>query len=388
MTTFNKVSNVKQVNTENEKNSSKLLKSLIQEFRETKYPFTHVGVIAEVRKTVVNDTNVRVFVISYSDGYVYMLENQAPQELQNLAEEEIIGTELPFKVFFVGEDNDGIYVSYSYVTTMYAVAYQKNDKLHGKIVGSKYDSEGKNSYFTVDAYGDKLYMKISDFSAYGTPKYLPTFHNQAVNFKIVGVDEENRIWVSKKAVEAEYRDTIIKELKEAKDGVIAEITKINDSGAYINYKGVLMILRNIDFSTDYTPISMVKKKGDAIRVKVSYISPSKRIHVEPVEKFTTPASENMNKFQKGETVTGTVINKTSYGMFVRIDGGDGADVLCPIPFNLREPERNEKIRVKITNVYERNRRDGSVGLGLKGVMVSFADQENNFKPSKIEKESE
>lgn len=376
---FKKVSNVPSVNKVAEGQSGELLKSLINEFNATPHPTTRVGVIAEVREFVnASDKTERLYVMSYNDGFVFMPETQAPEELKSLANEELLGLEVPFKVAYVDKETKMIFVSYVAIAAMYAVAYQKSERLHGTIQTSYYDRDNQNdSYFRISCYGDMVKMKLRDFSAYSIPKYLPAFSNTDINFKVIGAEEDGTILVSKKVLDEEHRDKVIADLEANKnESFVAEIVKIKEDVTYLIYRGVLMTLNDSDFSVDHTPVSLVKQKGDSMLVKVKFISKGKRVFVIPDTKYKAPITEDIKSFSRGEVAQGVVIKRFTGGYFIRI--ATGIDVYCTTPKTLREPEVGETVRVKITRVYDRTTKDGTTVPSLLGTIKGFVLPSSEF----------
>lgn len=362
-----------QVDPEIEKVSKQLLNSLVSEYQTARHPFTHIGTIWEVREAPnYDETQERMFVIRYNDGFVYMLEREAGETYSKLSDSDLIGVEVPFKVMNISAT--AIFVSHLFIQDIYKIAYQNDETMRGTIESSFFEkNNAKNSYFSISCYGDTLRMNLIDFSAYGLPKYLPAFYGEKIAFKVIGIDADGIIHVSKKKVEEVQRDEIIEELRQAENGVLASVAKVTDSCAYLLYKGVPLILRNKDFSLDYTPVSMIKQKGDSVIVKLTAVSEGRRIFVEPVEKYKTPVSASVGKFKRGDTTEGIVTGVTPSGIFVRI--GYGIDVLCPVP-EVREPLKGDKVRVKILHMYKRHK-GGVESVGLRGVIVSIVPKEEN-----------
>lgn len=353
------------VDPEVEKASKQILNSLIVEASESRHPFTHLGTIVEVRQAPKYDeTQERMFVIRYNDGYVYMLEREAGGDYSKLKDEELLGKDISFKLMNITDSS--IFVSRLFIEDVYRLAYKNNETLKGTIEASNFQKNNvAESYFSVSCYGDTLIMNLSDFSIYGLPKFLPAFYGEKVSFKVVGIDEEGRVHVSKAKIEEAQRDRIVEELQEKP--VLAEIVKVSDFGAYLTYKGVTFILKNKDFSVDYTPVNMVKQKHDSMMVKLAYISKSGKIFVEPVVKYKTPITTPLVKFKRGDTTEGIVTGLTPSGIYVRVS--NGVDVLCPVP-EFCEPFKGDTVRVKVLHVFKRKHKGEEI-LGLRGVITSL-----------------
>ncbi len=361
------------VDPEVEKASKRILNSLIVESSEAKHPTTHIGTIEEIRQAPKYDeTQERMFVIRYNDGYVYMLEREAGEEYSKLSDEELLGKDISFKMMNVTDK--AIFVSHLFIEDVYRLAYKNNETLKGTIEASHFQKNNMaESYFVVSCYGDMLIMNLTDFSIYGLPKFLPAFYGEKVSFKVVGIDEKGNVHISKAKIEEVQRDRVVEELQEKP--VLAEIVKVSDFGAYLTYKGVTFVLKNKDFSVDYTPVNMVKQKRDSMMVKLSYVSKSGRIFVEPVVKYKTPVTTPIVKFKRGDTTEGIVTGLTPSGIYVRIS--NGVDVLCPVP-EFCEPFKGDAVRVKVLNIFKRKHKGEEV-LGLRGVITSLLPRKAEVK---------
>lgn len=343
--------NALKVDPKVERMSKELLHSLITEFQTSKWEPSHAGIVAEVRKGPdFNKNGERLYVIKYADGYVYMLGREADPAWAKEPEGSLIGREVRFKVMSV--ETPVIYVSHMMCTDMYRLACQKGVTMTGTIMSAYWDKdEPKKSFFVVMAYGDTMTMPVKESTIYTTPTFLPLLVKDKVKFKVKEVTDKGEIIVSKAMVEAEQRDNVLQEVRNLPDGFMATITKVTDSSAYMTYKGVVMIMRNRDFSKDYTPINMVKHRGDSILVKVVEVSRTKRIFVAPVTKYKAPVKDVLNAFQPGMIVKGVVTGVSSFGLFVRI--APGVDLLCSVPHSF-EPERGDTVEARILAVNDRH----------------------------------
>lgn len=135
-------------------------------------------------------------------------------------------------------------------------------------------------------------------------------------------------------------------LKQFEDGQYFDgrITSIQFWGAYVSINGVSCVLRNCDFSTDYTTIAHLYEVGDIIEgLTFRKITENDRIGVRKVEMYQSDIPVDYSQFQKGTTVVGTVRNVKTFGCFVGI--APQMDALCAIPSTM---DVQEGLTVKCT----------------------------------------
>ena len=349
-----------------EENSLEILNSMVQEISTSKWPETRVGTITEVRKGPNFDTlKERLFVISVGGGVVYMLEREALDEISKEKKTaNIIGKEIKFKP--LGVNNGAIFVSSRYCLDMYRKALEEGSVLKGTIYAIKPAYDRHDYEAVINCRGDTVYMRKRDYSIYKDIGYFPALIDTKVSFKVDSIDEEGKVWVSHKALQKNEYDAIIEELKNP-EGVPAKITKIQDFGAYLEYKGVGLILRNKDFCLDYTPVSEVKKKGDSLIVRLLMITErTGKIHVEMVHKYVAPQTLT-NHYEKNQILKGTVNGLSTFALFVRV--APGVDVMCPYPEIGKEPAKGEEVFVKITKIAEVEK-NGIHRTQLRGYIVN------------------
>lgn len=164
---------------------------------------------------------------------------------------------------------------------------------------------------------------------------IEDYFGKLMSFIVKDIDYKNRlVLASRKDNIEKKRNFLIKELEEGKE-ITAKVNKVGGFGAYLRHNEVPLILRNKDFSTDYTSVADVLNVGDVINCKLVEVSPTKRIFIEPVPKYVSV--KETREFAVGEKIAGTITTITAFGYFVRI--ADGIDILCPIDgfeFNKRD----------------------------------------------------
>lgn len=151
-------------------------------------------------------------------------------------------------------------------------------------------------------------------------------------FIIIGIEEDSKFLLcSRKQAQEKIRASMNEDLQKGKifEAVIIDFVL---SGAYVEINGITGLLRNSNFSSDYTEVSEIYSVGDKINVKCKEISDTGRIIFETVSKFKRTEPIKFN-FKPNTIVTGKVINisqfKNGTGAFVRIQRG--VDVLCLLP---------------------------------------------------------
>lgn len=346
-----------------QKDNVKILNSMIDEAQKSQYPRTYIGTIESIGKTA---DGKRMIAISVNSGTVYMDEQEAPEWAVSGKAEDLIGREIAFKPLSIRNGN--IYVSNRFCSEMYKIAMKNDETFTGTYISVYPNEDIEKAYVLVHSHGDTLTMPLKEFSVFGIPRYLPLILKRRCEFKVIGVDESGKVYVSAAKIEAARRDAVIKELEEHPEGIQAVITKVKGFGAYLSYKDVPLVLRNKDYSLDYTPVQDIKKAGDAMIVKLTEISEKRRIFVEPVEKYKSPSEIRSEMFARDQIVMGTVNGTTMSAVYVRIT--PGVDVMCPNPEGMRDLIKGDKVRVRLTSV----RTDESKGLPLtriKGRVIGF-----------------
>jgi len=367
--------NVSGITSRVEQDSAIVLKEIVRELKETKWSTTRIGIIKDVRKGPDYDkTKERLFVIGINTTYVYMPESEAPEWIHSLSSAETLNKEIRFKPFAIM--NGAVLVSSKAILNMYRNAMKEESRIRGKIVAVYDDRNDKQSYIAVFSHGDLLYMARNDFSVFGTPHELSKLIGQSVTALVTEIGSDGVIHISQAILQARARDSVIEELQNHPEGITAKIKKIHQWGAYLTYNGVPLILRNSDFSTDYSTVASCRNSGDMLTVKLKSISETRRIFVEAVSKYTAPVSP-LFEYQKNQIISGKVMSTPSFGVFVRAK--PGIDILCEYPQFLREPVKGETVNVRITSIKENQNDDGTVTKRLRGKIneIVLTDEEGN-----------
>lgn len=107
----------------------------------------------------------------------------------------------------------------------------------------------------------------------------------------------------------------------------AKITKIISKGAYLSIHGVNGLIRNYDFSNDYTTIGDIYKEGDLIDgIEFKKISKSGRVCVKNKVKYKSEYPILKSDLKRGNLVVGIVKEVLKESCFVGVI--NNIDMLC------------------------------------------------------------
>lgn len=181
---------------------------------------------------------------------------------------------------------------------------------------------------------------------------LAMYVGKKIKFKVADIKEDGTIVVSRKLIKEEQRDAVIAEL-ETKDEqgnpteIEAEVIKVKDFGAYLRYKGTVLILRNKDFANDFTSVKEIVREGSKLRCKLIELSKTRRIFVTVSTKYEVASKIDLTTFRRDQVVLGVVVAVKPFGVFVRI--APGVDALCPVPLNY-DPREDDHVQFRILQV--------------------------------------
>lgn len=155
-------------------------------------------------------------------------------------------------------------------------------------------------------------------------------------------------------VKEEKRNALIEKLEEGAN-LNATVTKILKYGAYLDIEGIQVVLKNVDFASDYTTIAEKHKIGDKILVKLNKINANNKIQVEAVEKVFTPCSVKFEDFCEGQTVYGKIRSIKPDACFVGLI--PNLDALASIPDFVDFPiEEGMSVLLQIKKIFPEERR--------------------------------
>lgn len=181
---------------------------------------------------------------------------------------------------------------------------------------------------------------------------LSNYVGKRIRFKVLELHESGLITVSRKMIKEEQRDAVIAELEKKDENgnhveVEADVIKVKDFGAYLHYKGAVLILRNKDFAKDYTSVKEIVREGSRLTCKLVELSKTRRIFVTVPEKYEAVSIADLSMFRRDQVILGVVVAVKPFGVFVRI--APGVDALCPIPINY-DPRENDHVQFRILQV--------------------------------------
>jgi 4-hydroxy-3-methylbut-2-enyl diphosphate reductase len=178
--------------------------------------------------------------------------------------------------------------------------------------------------------------------------------------------------LTSRAVEKLEKESKDKEVWETiKEGEIYEgtVKNLQDYGAFVEINGIdgLLHINEIAWTRIKHP-SEVLKTGDKINVKVKNVDKeNKRLSLSYKATVKSPWAKFLDKYQKGDTVTGVVTRIVDFGAFVKVD-----EIECLLHIKDLDWARTEKVTdvlqegqevtAKILSI---TRKDRKVGLGLK-----------------------
>lgn len=196
---------------------------------------------------------------------------------------------------------------------------------------------------------------------------LTRYIGNKISFRIEDITETEEgmvVYASLRMILEERRTKLIKQLEEAtKAGktVPVEVRRLRNNSAYLVAKNrIPLIMRQKDFSSDWTPINKVYKVGDKIDVILDHVSPGNRIFVRLPKLYK---SEQMTKeevserFQPNMSLEAEVMDVQPNACFVRI--APGLDMLCPVPKDF-EPAKGMMVKARISQIRDDGRVRGKI----------------------------
>lgn len=204
---------------------------------------------------------------------------------------------------------------------------------------------------------------------------LTKYVGNKISFKVEDIQESEDgptiVYASLRAILEARRNKTIENLEKAKkEGKTtkAKIVRLTNNNAYLTVSnGTLVILRQKDFSKDWTPIRELHKPGDTLEVVLSHISEKqKRIFVKMPELYCAEKmgyEEFIEKYPEGTSLIATVLDVQPNCCFVRV--APGVDMLCPVPDSF-SPENGMTVTARINQV--RLKEDGT--FRVRGRVVS------------------
>lgn len=150
-------------------------------------------------------------------------------------------------------------------------------------------------------------------------KHLKKFVGQNLTVKVIDYDQKNeKIILSEKAKVSKEIETKLTNYKVG-DAVSGEISGVVDFGAFVIFDGIegLIHISEMAWQLVEKPSDLVKK-GDKIEAKIITIEGDK-VSLSLKALQPNPWDEIEKKYQKGDTVAGTVVKLNPFGAFVKVD---------------------------------------------------------------------
>lgn len=309
---------------------------LIDEEADGKRPsITRTGTITAVAG---KDDN-RYYVIELYNEYFYMFNEEAPKAVQEAPRP--IGMKVQFKIS--GRYQDKIIVSNKAIKEYYMKALASSKIMQGRIIDVKDGAKTYSKYAIVMSKGDTILIPSSQF-AYPSVIPIDKLIGHLISFVVIDVNEKGVIASSK--VVSQYHESQLNHFYKTGESFRAKVESVNHFGATLTYKNnCSLLLRNRDFSSNYTSCKDILAVGDTIYVKLKEISRSNKYIVEMVQKYNAAPALEYDDIKPQQQFEGEVVRVDAFGAFVRI--AVGRDVLCPINFDKREPVIGNKVQIEI-----------------------------------------
>lgn len=322
-------------------------------------PTTRKGTI----ESLIGEGDDRIAIINYLGIYVYIFNDSLTKNLKNSSDETLKGKAIKFKL--AGKYNDKYIGSCTDIVDYYKLALAHGNIMTGKLIeikpskNRKYEKEA-----TILSKGDLVYVEAGDLAL---PQYVSPENciNKNLDFVVREVKENGKVYVST-LIPYEYRKQQLDYFYDIGKSFKATVSEVKNFGAFLLYKNnVTLVLRNKDFSSNYTACKKVLEPGDIVDVKIKEITPDEHKYViELVEKFEAKQTTKVDEIKKDEEYTGEVVTVEPFGCFVNIS--PGIDVLCPISRDKREPVEGDNVKIKITATHSNENK-------VRGTIIKYND---------------
>jgi len=178
----------------------------------------------------------------------------------------------------------------------------------------------------VDVMGIEAFLPGSYMSIKRIPN-LDQFIDKEMNFKVVGISEENRnIILSRKQVmeeEAEIKKQDLMHKIHVDAELDGEVKNITPYGAFVDLGGIdgLLHLTDMSWGNINHPTDMLSI-GDKVKVKVIHFDPETSKISLGLKQLVPHPWENIEiKYPPGTAIKGKVVSVKSFGAFVEIEPG-------------------------------------------------------------------
>lgn len=215
-------------------------------------------------------------------------------------------------------------------------------KTHASLVNTEKTERGRSvnpegDAVIVEHEGVLIYIPREELEYRPATGSLARFIGEPLQFVIKEVDAENDLVIgSRLELDTLLRDRLAAEMEDGETKV-AVIQTLLRFGAYVTIDGHSTLLRNQDFSSDYTAVRDVHAPGDEIEVRLVEYTDEKNLNIEAAEKyFNKDVALAMEDLEEGQPILGTVQDITfleeGHAIFTRI--APGVDAISPAPENI------------------------------------------------------
>ena len=228
--------------------------------------------------------------------------------------------------------------------------------LWGQVTRVGNDHDRGMAYMRVALRGDELPHRYTcivyrdEADAEFKSGHLLYLVGHRVPVTVIGIDKEHqRLIGSRKRAQEKNKVDMLQDLASGKE-MEGTILNFVSYGAYVEVNGVVGLLKNTDYSIDFSEIRESHNAGDVLTVKCKEVTNEGKIFWVLPEKTHRAKPIDWN-IEPDTALLGTVQNICSFangvGIFVRI--APGLDALCTIPQNV-EVEVGTRVSVHITSI--------------------------------------
>ena len=224
----------------------------------------------------------------------------------------------------------------------------KGAVLKGRVRLVEHSEEFGTDILFMEYEGVKAIIKREDLDIKDRNESLVRYIGAEIQFTILDIAEDDTLICSRKIVKEYQRDRLIEELEDGGE-FEGKIINIQKFGAYLNIKGTVVTLKNIDYAIDHTIVADRHKIGDKIKVKLKRVTSTKKILVEAVEKYCDPTIVDISTYHPNQVTLGKIRTIKSWGCYVCI--APNLDALASTPQNIDfDVEEGMSVLLKIQKV--------------------------------------
>lgn len=215
----------------------------------------------------------------------------------------------------------------------------------------------------VEYEGRRIYIPREELEWRPVTGSLIRFIGESIPFRVIRYDEEEDMFIgSGKDIDELLRDKLADDMSDGEPRT-AVVQTLLPFGAYVTINGHSTLLRNQDFSTDYTAVRDVLNVGETIDVELVEYTDEKNLNIQAVEKYRNKnIALAIEDLEEGQPVLGTVQDitflKEGHAVFTRI--APGLDAISPAPENI-DVDVGDKVIFMLTQLnYEEGRVRGYI----------------------------